>query len=243
MWAVTNDDLDGAADAACDASRLPASEVTRTALTIDEMRAADDVFVDSTVREARRYDHGWEVTMASGWTFALADDRNPLAIEPIVGQRVRMYGEIGRPIHGVDIDGVNVYWLSPLEREAERAKMLAQIDRGRRERYARDRETNNAAVAALPSPLRKRMERLRMDRPDEDRLDEGYEIFCCTEAAVIAGIVNREKPMLLPEDGIKWFRNLPYDEQRAFGLSDGHSGNTFGGACSLAFGVLSGLEV
>jgi hypothetical protein len=38
-------------------------------------------------------------------------------------------------------------------------------------------------------------------------------------------------------------RSLPYEVQRSMGLDDGHSGNTFGGACSLAYRLLEGLEV
>jgi len=217
--------------------------MTKTPLTIPEMIAADPERRDTLVKDCTRQTDGWSITCADGWGFWLRDENNPQGLTPKVGDHISVYGDIGRPIHGVDLRGKNVYWKTPKEREADRAVMLAKFDRDERERYERDREKNDATVAALPEPLRKRMERFRMDKPEEDRLSEGYEIFCCQQAAVIAEICKREMPNLEPSAAIEWFRALPYDLQKKMGLDDGHSGNTFGGACMLAMRVLSGLEV
>jgi hypothetical protein len=210
----------------------------KTPLTIPEMIAADPDRRDTLVKDCTRQTDGWSITGVYGWSFWLTDDRNTKNMEPHVGDSVSLYGAIGRPIHGIDLRGESVYWLTPKEREAERAVWLAKYDREKRERYERDREQNDATVASLPELLRKRMERFRMDSPEEDRLDEGYELFCCQQAAVIAEIVKREMPNLDTSAGIEWFRALPYDLQKNLGLDDRHSSNTFGGACMLAKRVL-----
>ena len=63
-----------------------------------------------------------------------------------------------------------------------------------------------------------------MDTPDEP-----YEVFCCEQAVLIAKALKTEAE-------IQKFYDAPYNEQQELvpALSDGHSGNTFGGACALA---------
>lgn len=213
------------------------------ALTIPELRAADPERRDALVSECERQENGWSVTCSDGWSLWITDARNPKGIVPKVGQPISIYGRFGQPVHGVDLGTESVYWMTEKEREADYAVMLAKIDRDRREQYERDREKQNATVEALSPLLKKRMERFRLDRPEEDALEEGYEIFCCQQAEVIVEICKREMPNLEPSAAIEWFRALPYDLQKKMGVDDGHSGNTFGGACMLALRVLAGCEV
>lgn len=63
-------------------------------------------------------------------------------------------------------------------------------------------------------------------------------MFACTEAVKIAdALAPRDVlPDVDAEGLLREFYDLPWEEQkqRVPGLDDGHSGNTFGGACALA---------
>lgn len=42
---------------------------------------------------------------------------------------------------------------------------------------------------------------------------------------------------------VKEFYDLPWEKQVEIGIDEGHSGNTFGGACALARSLLKGEAV
>lgn len=87
----------------------------------------------------------------------------------------------------------------------------------------------DAQFAALPLAFQQRIERFRRDGgPDWRWQFESYEMFVCAEAVKIAEHCAREHITL------RQFAALPYDEQKAAGISDGHSGTTFGAAVHLA---------
>jgi DNA-binding transcriptional ArsR family regulator len=224
-------------------------EATTIPLTIPEMKAADKDFNDYRITDV------FPSAPPGNYTLSLKDNtggcgvflearNNPKEVEPKVNDTLRVYGLIGRPIYGMDLNGVEIYWKTPKEREADRAIWLAQIDRENREDYARSREKNEAIVQALPEPLRKRIERFRAEKPGEERLSEGYEIFCCQQAAWLIGVLKpRIESGMSPEAAVAWFKALTPGQQVILGMSDDHSGKTFGGMCALARAVLEGKEV
>lgn len=218
---------------------------TRTdALTVAEMKAADPNFEGARIREVQRHNDGWSITRENGWGNFISDEDNPNGIEPKVGDMCRVYGSIGRPIYGIDINGEEVFWLTPLEREARRSALLAKWDREKCERYEKERPINDAKIANLPEPLRIRMERFRKQDDDGDsRLSESYEIFCCEQAAWLAETLRPKLARMSAKDAVEWFRGLKYEQQTEMGMSDQHSGNTFGGMCGLAFALLEGRNV
>lgn len=69
------------------------------------------------------------------------------------------------------------------------------------------------------------------------KLDVGfgldYNIFCCEQGILIADT-------LQSEEKIKEFHKASWDDQKKMvkGLSDDHSGNTFGMSCRFAMGYL-----
>ena len=86
----------------------------------------------------------------------------------------------------------------------------------------------------LPIIFRLRIDKFRNANP-RFRVDyECYELFCCMEAVNIAKAVKTKEAL---DD----FCKLAYEQQKEIvpDLSDGHSGNTFGMACRLAYWYLN----
>lgn len=185
-------------------------------------------------------------------------------------------GGWGSERHGWALNGEIVEWRTPLERVAERLRWLAAHDRKRREQFVEERMKLDADFAGLPTPLKERIERFRVESPDFRVKDESYELFCCVEAAKFANAARDphregkdeaeafwENPDLRAKAGgsvwderpesaeVRWLmwawalntRAYDYDherQQKVLGLSDAHSGNTFGGAMHLANALLKG---
>lgn len=196
-----------------------------------------------------------------------------------VGDTVWIYdgghGGLGSERHGWALNGEVVEWKTPLERVAERLRWLADHDRKKREQFVEERMKLDADFAALPTPLKERIERFRVESPDFRVKSESYELFCCVEAAKFAaaarddrregkddaeafwdstrlraeagGTVWSARPESAEARWLLWAWALNteaygYDHKRqrmVLGLSDQHSGNTFGGAMHLAFSLLT----
>lgn len=220
---------------------------------VHEMKAEDD-WQEGTITEVTPYSNG------EGWSVSFAGDltsRGPLERigtmgcgvpkiegkpQPRVGGRLRIYGKgFGFQFHGIDLDGEEVFWRTPWERFAKRAEWLAQYDRERRERLAERGSTWAEQVLVLPEPLRKRIERFAAERRGFWLEDGGYELFCCTEAAKFAEFLTTWRTDLPSLDRVKAFQD-DREAQKQAGMNDGHSGNTFGGACHLAYRLLEGLD-
>lgn len=92
----------------------------------------------------------------------------------------------GSERHGWALNGEVVEWKTPLERVAERLRWLADHDRKKREQFVDERMKLDADFAGLPTPLKERIERFRVESPDFRVKDESYEMFCCVEAAKFA---------------------------------------------------------
>jgi len=133
--------------------------------------------------------------------------------------------------------------------------MLARFDRERREEFVESKADLDAKYEALPAPLKARIDRFRAER-DDFRIDgEAYEMAAVADAPKIARALAEQHGWTLTGDcaapgvsrddieaAIKDYWNLPYKEQTRLvpNLDPGHSGNTFGGACRLAAGLLAG---
>lgn len=158
--------------------------------TIAEMKADDTEFDGGQITSVARTEHGYSLEWASGeggtFGIGLTDDKNPDKVEPEVGDQIRVYGRFGSRIHGIDLNGRECFWLTPLERTAEYVQWLADHDRRKREEFAREKPDLDAQYDALPDPLKARIDRFRSESADFRVDSEGYELFCCTEAAKVA---------------------------------------------------------
>lgn len=95
---------------------------------------------------------------------------------PKAGDQVVVYGEIGRPIWGVDINGAPFFFKTTAEREQERQDMLAKMDVDRRERFEANKTQMDTDYDGLPEVLRRRVDRFRAGNPNFREEFEGYEV-------------------------------------------------------------------
>ena len=199
----------------------------------------DKRFEEATiVKVDASHDGGWSITRDDGWGFFVpAGD-----VVPAVGSVARFYGDglyrgrvasvfvIGSVVRGLTIDGRVVFYRTEKEQAAKHRQECADAE-AKRQREADDQLADREAKrAALPPAFRARVEGFISRRPKFRRDHEPYELFVCEEAAKIAAA-------LTTPDAVKEFRAASYEEQRATlpTLGAGHSGNTFGMACRLAW--------
>lgn len=228
---------------------------------------------------------GYSLTLEGGLGFGVGGDCNKKKIEPKKGMHCRIYGGFGSSFWGVELDGEEVFYRTPLERIADRIEWLALYDRDKRERWEAERDGLMSDFESLSPPLKARMERFVEKDENFWRDSGGYELYAVKEAdnfvnrarqAVAAGENEEAEEFWIDEDLRRkasygnyedtWWATVPesaeerwvlwtyalnseaydYDykrQQEITGASDGHSGNTYGAATSLACAVLKGVEV
>ena len=150
---------------------------------------------------------------------------------------VHTKGGIFGTIRGMDINGVPVFWKTDEELESARQKWLTDNENKKQQEFIDNKEKLDAEYEALPDFFKQRIDKFRANN-DRFRIDyESYELFCCTQAVLIADACK------IPE-AVKDFKGLQWEKQMELvsGLSDGHSGNTFNCAVSLAYHYLSNPE-
>lgn len=190
----------------------------------------DDQFERIEIKSVTRENHGYGVERVDGWYLYLDD----VGIEPEPGDMMRCYGlGIGHPVRGIIIEGKGtVRYRTEAEEEAEWQRRAEERDREKRADLDEHRAERDLAVRELPRPLRERIEGFQRAREDWRRDFEPYELFVCQEAAKVAEHFEGENAVYRLNE----WAELSYDEQRASwdGMSDEHSGNTFGQALALA---------
>lgn len=198
-------------------------------------KQADTNYAEFVIQSVRRETSGWSVGTEAGHTWVI--DKG---IEPHVGDTLRLYSNsprvgLGSHIRGIDINGCEVRYQTQEESEAALHRQLDEWEAKQRAEFEAGRETYLRRIAALPSELRTRMERLRKSKPDFDWRWGEYELFCCEQAVAIAARIKSR-----PE--IQAFHEMPPEEQKALvpELSDEHSGWTFSCACRLAVALVTG---
>jgi hypothetical protein len=152
--------------------------------TIEELKTADGYGEFTVERADYRDDGSVTITTTDGTGFGItaADLQNwkearnggrggtvndPPLIEK--GMTGRIYPRGLGLIHGIDVDGTEVYWKTPAERAADRANWLAAYDRDQREEFAHERAKLDADYEALPPKLKARIDRFRAE-------DEGFRV-------------------------------------------------------------------
>ena len=157
-----------------------------------------------------------------------------------VGATVETYGQsgLGGKIRGIVIDGHIVRYRTEAQSRADDKKMLAKLHKDSIKAYKKALPQMEADYRALPMPFRKRMDRLRLASPDDRHMWESYEMFILTEAVKLA------KALKTPAV-VEKYRAANYYEQRKMApeISDGHSDNTHGGMCVMAWRWLKGMKL
>jgi hypothetical protein len=196
------------------------------------MKSLDLEFEDEEITAVHRGEEGWTITRASGWEFYVP---RKYGVEPLPGMTARFYGKgIGYPVRGLDLDGQEVFYLSPEQQEEKHRRECERMDRRRKNDFETGRAGLDAQYEALPAVFQRRIDRFRRNNPDFRWEFEPYEMSCCVDAVKIAGVA-RESGVDLDQ----WFSNFnkaDWKKQNAIvpGLFEGHSGNSFGCAVYLA---------
>jgi hypothetical protein len=177
------------------------------------------------------------VTDADGWTMHCAAEGVPIA----KGDLIEMWGKgLGFTVRGFAVGGHLFWYRTEAQQKAQDEADRLDRDAKRRAEFEAGREKADAAYDALPDTFKARIDRFRAGNPNFRWEFEGYEMASCTDALKIASYcsVNRiaegdEEPTAA--DNVLAYQKLPHEEQLKAGISDGHSGNTFGFAVRLAY--------
>ena len=157
--------------------------------------------------------------------------------EPKIGDEIKLCTVRGSEIRGIFANGKKIFYKSDKQLEQERKEWLENNEKEKQEKFKNQKAELDKDYENLPEVFKKRIDKLRANNP-RFRVDyESYEMFCCNEALKIA------EALKTPEAIEEWSK-LNYDKQYKMvkNLSDGHSGNTFGCAVSLAFWYLKESE-
>lgn len=198
-------------------------------------------------------DKGWTIEQSNGWTCNL---KGEFDVDPKVGDDFTVYGQIGYSFHGQALNG-EVLWYKTIEQEeAERQAWLANYEAEKRQRFADNLAQMDADYMELPDAFKRRIDRFRAKADDFRWESEPYEMFCCMQAVILAKWAMEDGAT--PDQAIEkidaWNsinskeNDPPYDykaqaEAAPTGWSDQHSGNTHGGAISLAKHYILGHDL
>jgi hypothetical protein len=160
-------------------------------------------------------------------------------VTPKVGDELTVHTKGGSfgTIRGMDLNGKKIFWKTDKELEAERVEWLRKNEEEKQQKFKDNVAELDKQYDALPKCFKERIDKFRANN-DRFRIDyEGYELFCCEQAIAIAN--GCKTPEMVQEFGKKeWAEQLLQVPE----LSDGHSGNTFGASCKLAYWYLSNPE-
>jgi hypothetical protein len=196
----------------------------------------DDQSEDHEITEVRESEGYYEIGTDG---LFLCVEKSKFTAPPRPGQMARYYGRgFGYPVRGLDVDGVEIYYETE---EAYRVRQVIEAEErnsARRAEADANRSERDARIAALPECFQKRIARFRRNNPDFYWEHEDYEMAACVDAVKIA---DAHRGADVPADAINAFRALSWEDQKRVvpGLTDGHSGNTFGMACRLAHHYLT----
>lgn len=160
-------------------------------------------------------------------------------VKPRVGDELTVHTKGGAfgTIRGMDLNGKKIFWKSDEQLEKERQEWLEENERKKQKENKENKSDMDERRNNLPECFKKRIDKFR-ENNERFRVDyEQYELFCCEEAIKIAD-------SLKDPEKVRGFGELKWEQQKQLvpELSDGHSGNTFGAACHLAYWYLEKQE-
>lgn len=207
--------------------------------TIEEEHTAG-LYEDYVIKSADPMGDGrYGIRTTDGMGFSTRDCGD---LVPKEGDIIRVYGGYGYPIHGLALNGQLLFWLTPAEQRKEHREFCANLRREREERFECQKEQLDRDFDSLPELLKRRISGFRLKDPNFRVEGESYEMFCCTQAALMAEWAKQfDDPVAELRDWTK----RPWEEQLATmpGFSEGHSNNTFGASVSLAIALLYNQDV
>lgn len=225
----------------------------------------DYEYRDLTITKVDPQKSGWLITSSDGWSFYVPDK----GVEPRVGDSARFYGRgIGSIVRGLDVAGREIFYRTPAEQEEQNKRDVERMAQEQRDRFEKNRPQLDADFNDLPLEFQLRISGLRDRNADFRWKYEGYEMMVCVDAVKIANACrDAQTGERLRKLGIRLkegeWDDTPAGRLSAFGainsaangyqyklqeevipgLSDGHSGNSFGAAMRLAWLYLEHSEL
>lgn len=191
-------------------------------------------YKDHIVAESDVRDNFVQILTTDGTGFAFSDK---YGVVPKVGDAIRWYGRRGTT-RGVDVNEQPVYFKTDEDLDEDHRQWVEDNNRQKKAQFEEKRTKLDAAYRKLPPIFRKRVRWFRKHNPDFRWEYEAYEIMVCEDAVKIANAC--ERPEVVGE-----FMRAGFDKQKELvpDLEDGHSNNSFGMACRLAFDYLKDEEL
>lgn len=186
------------------------------------------------ITEVIKKEEWFSISTKEGSCFGIKTKYN---VTPKVGDKVTLHSRGGCDIRGIDLNGVKLFYKTDAELETERTEWLKNNEIATQKKFTEEKESMDAQYSTLPKIFQERIDKYRQNNP-RFRVDyEGYELFCCGQAVVIAEGCKTAK-------GVEKFKKLKWEQQKKMvkKLDDGHSGNTFGASCALAYWFLQQPE-
>jgi hypothetical protein len=156
---------------------------------------------------------------------------------PKAGDKATLINMRGSMVVGLLLNGELIYEKTDDEIKAEDEKRSAEYKAKLKEDFEKSKDYLDGEFEKLPEVFQRRIMKFRTNNPDFRVEFEGYEMCCCVDALKIAAA-------LKDPSEFEAFAKLDYKDQmeRVPGLSDDHSGNSFGMAMKLAYLYLTNPE-
>lgn len=184
----------------------------------------------STIKKVDPTRGGWMISTHDGSGFMLSRKQLNGAKPPRAGDAIATYTYRGSMIRGIDLRDEPLFYKTQAELDAEHEEWKADYAERKRKQFAKNRRKLDRQFATLPDVFQRRISWFRAWNPDFRVDNEAYEMVACIDAVKIAESMRTPK-------GVERFQKMSYKKQREAvpDLDEGHSGNSFGMACRLAW--------
>lgn len=154
------------------------------------------------LKEVREVKSGWSVSTTDGTGFVIPylpikdwGKTYRKALVPEVGDHVALYGDFGRPIQGIEIEGKGVVFYRTAEQQADSHRRWVANRKAEQARTAVFRRSEQDAQYALLDPvLQERIDYFRSQDPDFRAESEGYEVYALLGGQNIAAWAENQAP-------------------------------------------------
>ena len=161
---------------------------------------------------------------------------------PVAGDRVEQFGGLGRPIQGIRLNGVVVFYRTDEQQDTYNRRWREDLHARRQREFALKKSEMDADYEKLDPLFQRRIDRFRREGGEEFRVEsESYEVFCLLEAQKFADWSGDNLELLTAEsyaeeggDRFSGFNKMWEDLEKRGVASRAHSNNTFGGAVAMA---------
>jgi hypothetical protein len=201
-----------------------------------------------TVKSATKVaDGSYDVTVEDnpnyfGNGFFIPADRVKGELKP--GDDITLYVG-GNFVRGYEVNEVEWHYMTREEAEAERQEWLAKNEARKKKEFEDNIDDYMSRMVVLPPPFYKRLKAFENKYGFEEFWTESgaYELFVYEQAVLLANAAKKHGGNAKSQAAwIQYFKELPPETQLELveGMSQDHSGNTFGGMIWFATRYVEG---